>query len=305
MTARALILACLALGFVATGCGGGGSTGPDGDGDETMTASIGGQAFVSAQDPYIQATNGPARGSVVITGTQMLSSNSYRSVMLTLGRIEGPGTYPLGVDGSTVAGGSASVLIAGGGAPTTWTTPLSGNAGTVTITSVSATRLVGDFSFTATPLPGQQGTNQTVTNGHFDVELNPGFAVASGTARASRISGTIGGNAWNAAVVTPVGSLQNGVFVLAGSNTSYMFDLIPFPGLSVGIFPVTAGTQAHVYLIGVPNGWGPTGTGSMTITSFGAGRVAGTFNVTLNPVGQAQGTMAATGTFDINLALTN
>jgi hypothetical protein len=122
------------------------------------------------------------------------------------------------------------------------------------------------------------------------------------------MTATIGGNSWNAASVTPVGSLQTGSFVLGGVNsTTYQLFITPFPGLSQGVFPLSGGTTVRVnQVVGAANGWGTTGsTGTVTITSFNGARVAGTFTATLTPIGQTVGNLTASGTFDINLNITN
>lgn len=297
----------LLLASVLAGCGGGGDPTGGGGGGNGFTATIAGQAWASNGAPYLQLVSGSTPGSLIIQGQQLEGASSYRSISLILGRIEGPGTYPLGVDGSTVAGGSATLLIASGGAPATWSTPLSGAAGSVTISSVSGGRIVGTFTFTAEPLPGQSGSNQTVTNGQFNLPLPNNFVVASGSSRASTMSGTFGGNAWNAASITPVGGLPN--VVLGGLNaTTYSLTIIPSPGISIGAFPLSAGTTLRVSQVGQLNSWGTPAagtTGTVTITSINGSRVTGTFNATLGLFTGSGGSIAATGSFDINLNLTN
>jgi len=54
-------------------------------------------------------------------------------------------------------------------------TALTGAAGTLTVTSLTATRIAGTFSFTATPLPGSSlvgGTPMAITGGTFDVRID-------------------------------------------------------------------------------------------------------------------------------------
>jgi hypothetical protein len=106
--------------------------------------------------------------------------------------------------------------------------------------------------------------------------------------------------------VTPVGTLP--VVTLGGGNsTAYQVTFIPFPGISQGFFPLAQGTQFFVFPVGSPTGWSHAGgsTGSVTITSFANGRVAGNFDVGLPPIGGGGANLTASGTFDINLNLTN
>ena len=114
---------------LVTACGGGGGPGNNNAGN--MSASIDGTGW-SSTSATASANTG---GIFTITGLQL---GSGTSVTMTLYSIGAPGTFPLGV-GGTVAGGLASVVSGTSG----WSTPLSGDAGSVTVTSVSPTRIAG------------------------------------------------------------------------------------------------------------------------------------------------------------------
>lgn len=145
---RAVLVAFVFL----VACGGGdGPSGPgDGSGEGTFGATVNGQAW-SADPRFVTVTAGGTAqpGSLILSGTDFQSSTSYRTLLLTLSFLEGPGTYPLGVNVGTTGGGVGQVVVVNGGSTQSWLTPLSGNAGTVTITSLTGSRVVGTFSYTA------------------------------------------------------------------------------------------------------------------------------------------------------------
>jgi hypothetical protein len=73
------------------------------------------------------------------------ASGGRSSLTVTLTNIDAPGTYPLGVN-LTGFGGTATVGQRSDG----WGTPLrgaAGDAGSVVVTSRTATRIKGTFSF--------------------------------------------------------------------------------------------------------------------------------------------------------------
>ena len=298
-----------ALAAVSTvllsGCGGGSpSDGGNGGGDADFRASINGQAWAAADGVSFQVTPTPGNdfpGGLTISGTQVQSASNYRSVILALSFIPGTGTYPLGVNTGTTPGGTGSVVVVSSSAYTNYTTPLSGDAGEVTITSLTSSRMAGTFTFTASnPLNEEQ--TASVTNGEFDIELPAGFVVASGNNRGSTFTATLGGEPWVAATVVPVG--QAGVFVAGGQNTEYSVSVTPTFLATPGTYPVgngVTGVTVHVIAFGTTSSWGPAqgSTGVVTFTSTGGGRIAGTFTATLAPVGGGGGNLLASGAFDI------
>jgi hypothetical protein len=243
-------------------------------------------------------------GSYTISGIQPLGSNPY-IMSLSLYNIGGTGDYPLGT-GSTVAGGAASV--ANGLA--TWVTPLSGADGTLTVTTLTTTRIAGTFSFTATPLLGGATGTKTATAGEFSLQITP---AASGMPLpdnfGSRVSGTIAGASWNAASASGTYAAAQRVATVQASNNAR--------GLSISLNEVTGpGTFAlgGASVMGASattntssNSWHSSAggsSGSVTITSLTATRMRGTFTATLGPTPgtTTTETLAITnGAFDIGL----
>lgn len=94
----------------------------------------------------------------------LAASNTERSLTINLNGVTGPGTFSLGSSGA--------VGITNNTDPLThiWSTTGAGGSGTVTITSITDTRIQGTFSATLGPAPGTQTTGTvTITNGTFDV----------------------------------------------------------------------------------------------------------------------------------------
>lgn len=98
------------------------------------------------------------------------SSNSTRGLGISLSGVTGPGTYALGTSG----GAARLITITGVASPSTstWSSLGAGSSGSVTITSVTATRVKGTFSAVLGPAPGFQTTGTlAVANGVFDLGL--------------------------------------------------------------------------------------------------------------------------------------
>lgn len=75
---------------------------------------------------------------------------------------QGPGAYPLG----TSVGANASYSQAGAG----WAGPVAaGGTGTITVTTRTANRVAGTFSFVLPPISGSASGNKVITNGSFDL----------------------------------------------------------------------------------------------------------------------------------------
>ena len=157
-----------ALGLIA--CGGDDDpTGPEDEPDpETgpMTALIDGAAWGAnpAGNPTAYLI---APGTYALTGTSTgTAGNEIRSISLNLMNLPGPGAYPLGT-GAGVSGGIASYIEPGSG----WTTPLSGLAGTLTVTTLTDNRMVGEFAFVANLSTGSGPDTRTISSGAFDVPV--------------------------------------------------------------------------------------------------------------------------------------
>jgi len=303
MRTHAFVLAVLGTLTLITGCGGGSPTdGGNGGGDAPFTASINGQAW-TADELTLQVTLAGSvdfPGSLTISGTQVQSGSNYRSVILALGFIPGTGTFPLGVNQGTTPGGSGSVVVVAGSSFTNYATPFSGNAGSVTVTSLTGSRMAGTFTFTAPPSLGA-GASASVTNGEFDIELPAGFVAATGNSRGSTMTATIGGQPWVGATIVPVG--QTGIFVVGGQNTELSVSVTPTLPVTPGIYPIgngTAGITIHIIDLQTADSWGPAqgSTGTVTFTSTGGGRISGTFAGILGKVGGGS-TLTANGAFDV------
>jgi hypothetical protein len=140
--------ACAVLG---TACGGGDN--PTGPGNTSMTAKVDGNTW--------RATVGVAAvrqaGFIGIGG-----SAADGSTISFAFPDNGTGTFQVaGTDGT-----NANYIKSGQG----WTAAFgSGGSGTITVTSVTATRVGGTFSFVAQGISGGATGTKTVTNGSFDI----------------------------------------------------------------------------------------------------------------------------------------
>lgn len=276
-------------------CGGGGGPGNNNNAGN-MSASIDGAGW-SATSATSSANAG---GIFTITGVQV---GSGTSVTMTLYSIGAPGTFPLGV-GSTVAGGLASVVSGTSG----WSTPLSGDAGSVTVTSVSPTRIVGSFTFTAAAVtpPGSTG-NRVVTQGRFDVPVTGPATLAVPDNAGGKVSGTFAGVSFNASSVASVSAPASGVLTFAGANTGQTLSVIVSGYTGVGTYALGGGVSRSIRLTNTiaPAGtWGGTNattTGTVTVTSVTTTRIKGTFTATLQPVVGGGSAVAVSGTFDLGI----
>ncbi|MBK8249597.1 MAG: hypothetical protein IPK85_19695 [Gemmatimonadetes bacterium] len=290
-----LVATCACV--IAAACGGKSPTNPPNPGGNSgLTATIDGTAFAAPAGTAtaIGAPNGTfslAGGSAAGTG---LAINAFN--------VGGPGTYPIGV-GPTVPGAIASVTASGGA----WSTALSGNAGTISFTTVSATRIVGTFSFVATSVTNATGT-RTVTNGAFDLPVTSAGTIALAPNAGSKFTGTINGTAWNAATIVMGSRPTSGTLGLILSNTSYnlVLTLAGFSG--PGSYALGGGLQRTLLAtqLGPNTNWGGPGaasTGSFVVSSVTASRVVGTFDVSLPPstLNPGTGTLRLVGTFDVGI----
>ena len=303
---RRVALATLVFG-VGLGCGGGagGSGGPGGgdagtggggSGSGNITANVDGQAWQSTVASE-QAQVGPL-GAITIQGTYANTT----TITLNLYNIDQPGTYPLGV-GAAVVGGLGLVSTASG---MSWATPSSGAAGSVTLTTLTSTRIAGTFTFDATPLIGGATGNKAVTNGNFDLILasNGNFGTLPDN-QGSVVRGSVAGAPWNAA--TAFMTLPGGTLSLSFGNLTYTIGVLKTsftgPGTyEVGLSPGLAAVSAVVPSTGLGPSWVPavSGSGTFTVTSLTATRIQGTLSATLVPLAGS----GATGNLDIsNLAI--
>jgi hypothetical protein len=157
---RILTAAALALAVVA--CGDDGPTGPDGDSNNSMEASVGGVAF----DPPALAVQGSfANGVFTVAGAQT-TGGVTTMVSITILGLDGEGDYPLSPN---FGGQFGQVNVTQGGTLSTWTTVLSPGTGNVDITTFTDDRIAGTFQFTGQAAPGTAATGQKqVTSGQFN-----------------------------------------------------------------------------------------------------------------------------------------
>ena len=293
-------------------CGGGSDGGTTSPGGNTsgfhFTAKIDGAAWASL-NPSLISANQVLPGEYTLGGFDASSTN----INFSMYNIRGPGTYPIGV-GPQVPG--ASVIIANSSGAG-WATPQSGADGTLTITSLSTTEMVGTFNFSATPLSGGATGTKTVTSGDFDVPVKQLVAIGPIPDNAgSTMSAAIGGASWNGASV--FGSVQTSAFggstLVAGATNNLRgmgFTISNFTGVGTYALGNVNGVTREMHVANVANvlsnSWSSLGngsSGSITVTSVTATRIKGTFSGVLGPFPgfSTVGTIAVSnGTFDIGL----
>ena len=305
---RLVVGGVVLLGIGACGGGGDGDNGPDGGASGPFPAVVDGSAWAADEATIGAQPVAAVPGSFVIVGSQVISSNDVRSISLSLYNVRGPGTYALGVL-PNVIGGIGTYGQGGGSSANAWITALNGHAGSVTLTALTATRIAGTFHFDATD--GASSVRQ-VTQGAFDVPLNSGGALPVVPDNAgSRLTGTMGGAAYNASLLAVTQSGAGGVGFSSTSDTL---------GVTIALAGVTAAGTYDISTQSVASGryilvtrsgvspaptWG-TGagtTGSVVVTSLTATRVKGTFTATLGPQANtgAAAPLTVSGDFDVGL----
>lgn len=302
----------LLLALLSTACGGGDPSGPSG-GSASLSATIDGQAWTS-EAQYLQAgLTQQSPGHFPVYGARGTSASSITGITLNLTSIPGPGTYPLGTT-SNVAGGMASVNVGS----SVWSTPLSGEAGTVTITSIGNGRVAGSFAFVAEAVSGGTGT-KTVTNGQFNVPLtSTGGLQIYDAAKLGTASVRLGGVPWKAATWTA--GISQGALTIILVNNRYGISLSVGPFNGVGSYPLAFAPFHRIIMTpgagsAAPCCWGGRSTvvegqpvlndeGTITITSVTATRIQGTFSAILAPgfTGNQTSNLTMTeGIFDLAL----
>lgn len=278
-----LVMLGAAAAVVVAGCGGGGGDGGGGpSGGAGMSASINGSSWAATQ---VQVTAGSAQvpGSVVITGIR-ISGQATSSIILALGFIGGPGTYPLGVNQGTSAGGIGQLLETSPSSVQSRITPFDGAAGTLTVTSLTATHLTGTFAFVAVPILGATFTgNKQITAGELDIDLPQALGAVPAANHGSRVSATLGSVPFNGATVVGLGS--NGAFSFGGNTDSINVSFVTqVPVTAAGSYTLGTGIRVTVTDLKLNHLWGGTGgdAGSVEVTSVANGRVKGTFSGTLH-----------------------
>jgi len=297
---RRLLPAATLVTLAACGSSGTGPTPPPPPppaGSNSITATIDGQAFAASP---LTITGGNTSGQVggIVFGGGTLTQPS-RGLSFALGRIHGPGTYKLGVNNGTNAGGGLTMILGSN----SWWTGLDGDAGTVTITALGNGRVTGTFAATLVPLAGGTGTVQ-VTNGQFNVPINPGYVAPAADDRGSQVSGTVGGQAWYGATVVGLGG---GTDLVGFSAQAKGYTIVASIGPPVvGTLPVQPGPPARQVTVSHASGsgWATVQgvTGTMTVTSVTPKRIAGTINASLPALQGGGGALALDLTFDVRTA---
>jgi hypothetical protein len=169
MTRRLALFATVAV----LACGGGGSDDDDDDDGNPMGPPPGsGGATNGSLTATIGGANWSATGTITVNksspnfigiGASGFAGNAAYALVIGIGNATGPGTHNLNV----FAGGDGSSLIVGS-QTTGYGTAFQGGSGTITITSLTANRIVGTFSGTLVPSTGS-GASLLVTNGQFNV----------------------------------------------------------------------------------------------------------------------------------------
>ena len=128
----------------------------------TLRATVDGTPWQSAL-----ATGGIASFAGLPPQLTLSAVSSTSSLGLSISAPAAAGTY----DVAGTSSGFASFSLIEGIAASWWVSPLApGSSGTLTITTATATRIAGTFSFTAVArAQGLTPATRTVTNGTFDV----------------------------------------------------------------------------------------------------------------------------------------
>ena len=294
-TVMALALAVL----LGPGCGGDGPTDPGGSGGgDGLTAKVNGASF-SAEPIGVTALGGGGPGAFVITGAQTVSGKTT-AISIVLNFVSGPGTFPLGVLPGTI-GGIGTVGESG----SSWITEYTGSAGSVTITTLTPTRIVGTFSYTAEPGSSNPSTeDKVVTAGRFNVRLK-GTIVPVPDHLGNKATMKLNGTFYNASLVTAltVGASSRG---FSSSNTEFTFDLSLADITATGTYSLSATPFRYMTMKNRDTDgiWTSFATpqGTVVVTHLSATRIRGTFSAVLNPQAGsgATGTMTVSdGVFDI------
>ncbi|MDI1257267.1 MAG: DUF6252 family protein [Flavobacterium sp.] len=163
----------LALAFLVISCAGGDDNGGGGTttANGTIKAKVGGANFTS----LAAATT----AMKVATGNNFLiqllgTSSTGKALSLTLAEVPATtGTYDIGGDNLiSVAGSFVDTNISNPQASPTYVAPWDGGgvAGSITITEITDTKIVGTFHFTAKNQADQTDVKE-VTNGAFNVNF--------------------------------------------------------------------------------------------------------------------------------------
>jgi hypothetical protein len=293
----------LSLGVMLAACGGGGGGGGGtGPGGAAFSANINGQPWTADANTFTVIGNGGVPGALTISGVEVVAPTDYKSISISVSFIGATGVYPMGINIGTTAGATASMVVVSGNSTTTYLTPLSGAAGTLTITTLTASRMAGTFSFSADLSPGP-GAPVSVTNGSFDISIPTGFTSVPPGNKGSTISASLGGTAFNAATVVGLGDLAAGAFSLGGQTVTTSVSITTAAQITApGTYNLGAEVTMSVLDFVTADAWssGTGATGTVTITSIGNGRLVGSFDGVLVSTAMGGPSLAVTGgAFDV------
>jgi hypothetical protein len=291
---RYLLRSALAIAAIAASaaCGGGG-------GDDDGGGGPGGQSNMSARvdgNEWSGLGNAArsAGGIYTVTG-----ADGTDGISLQLYNIPGPGTYALGLN-ATGFGGTAIFSTVGAG----WGTPLTGLAGSVTITTLTDTRIVGTFHYDATPLNGTASGTVEVTEGEFDMLLQTAGAWSPPDPwDGSRLNGRAGTDTVIGATMAVV--LNGDDLLFTGHDMTHVMAITLQDLAATGAFTFHDTAPIRRVQLTDINGTiiyltDSTSTGNITVTSMNANRIAGSYTATLKRLGAA-GTINVSGTFDVGI----
>jgi hypothetical protein len=182
-----------------------------------------------------------------------------------------------------------------------------GNGGTITITSMTGGRVRGTFTATLQPLAGTGGTGTiAVTNGQFNVPINPGYTAPAADDMGSTVSGTLGGAAFHGATV--LGFADGGTIIVTASTDEFLMTVNMSPA-EVGAlalsptFPLRTVSVVRAAPFG-GGSWGtlPGASGTITVGSITASRISGSVVATLPAAGGGGGSITMNLDFNVRTA---
>ncbi len=267
-----------------------------------MAAKINGRSWRAASSSIkAEANTSGLPGRLSFVGGDAESETG--AVAIGAGYISGPGTYPLGVNGESVAGGGMTFLRGDG---VFWATPGIAESGTLTVLSLDQHRITGTFSGRLVRAFEPSGNDtMRITDGTFAVPVNPGFTLPGGDDTGSRFSVAFGPDTWKAAGVLGLGGGSPTIDVEAATSLQIVrlhLEEVTGPG----VYPLEIHTypRRSVSVAGVKGVFGGTAedVGSVTITELTPSRMVGTLEATLGFVaGTIQPARSITATFDVRI----
>ena len=294
---RKFVTACFTTAalLLVAGCSDPGSPGGGGGNGGTFSAVINGQAWNPA--PFTISGRASAGGQFTFSG----ATAAGVALSLTFYHIGAPGTYPLGV-GGTVPGGSAALSIP----PAAWWTALSGNSGSVVVSTVTPSRIAGTFSFAAKPLSAGATGEKTVTQGQFDISFDTPGSITIAPNAGSTFGGTMNSQPWNAATIVTVTHPSSGSLTIGASNDTQMVNVTISGFTGPGTYALGTGVARNIQVTipGSSSIWGGSsaiGVGTVVVSSYTTSRVQGTYTATLPGALGTAGTVTLSGSFSVGL----